>query len=46
MDAKVVSFNVEKRARLATQDPEGIGQKPAAPISHVFDRTPRAAQLT
>lgn len=46
MDAKVVSFDIAKRARLATQDPEGIGQKPEAPIPHVFDRTPRAAQLT
>ena len=46
MDSKVVRFDVEKRARLAPHDPEGSGQKPAAPLRHVFDGTPQAAQLT
>lgn len=46
MDAKVVSFNVEKRARLAPHDPEGSGHEPAAPLRHVFDGTPQAVPVT
>jgi hypothetical protein len=43
MAAKVVSFDLAKRARLAAQDPGG--HKCAAPIRHVLDSIPLNAQV-
>lgn len=44
MAAKVVSFDIEKRARLAAQDPQG--HKCKAPIRHVREGIPPTAQMT
>lgn len=44
MAAKVVSFDREKRARLAARDPQG--HKCQAPIRHVRDGLPPPAQMT